>query len=76
MIAISRMVLLTPDVREDGTCCPVGFCAGIAGIAGFADICREPSVVGELCACSVVGDFVCGTGGSVEMGAITGRAVG
>jgi len=79
VIAISSMVLLTLDVREGSICCPVGFCvdiAGITGFAGFADVCREPSVVGELCTCVVVGDFVCGTGGSVEIGAIKGRAVG
>ena len=67
VIAISITVLLTFDVREDDTCCPVAFCVENVGFEGFADVCRE---------LSVVGDFVCGAGGSVEMGAITGRAVG
>lgn len=76
VIAISSMVLLTLGVREVSTFRPAGFCAGVAGIAGFADDCKEPSVVGEICVCVVVGNFVCGTGGSVEIGAITGRTVG
>lgn len=73
VITISSMVLLTLDGREGCTCCPVDFCAGVID---FADVCREPSVVGEFCACIVVGGLLCDTGGSVEMGAIKGRAVG